>query len=120
MWAGWRIQQANYRAGAVAWGEFRRNFSAGSVFFRQMNISHEMKTLIAILIIGAALVAALYASGYQPDAADFGSIFFAAGLGGWVIQDYSRHKPLLSPPLGIPQPLSADRSSSPPAGPAVA
>jgi hypothetical protein len=83
-----------------------------------MNIPHAMKTLITFLLSATALVAALYASGYTPDAADFGSIFFAAGLAGWVVQEYSRDmRPLLvARPIRLPAPLPARHAAAAPAG----
>jgi len=83
-----------------------------------MNKFHAMKSLLATLSVAALLVAGLFANGYTPDAADLASIFFAAGLAGWVFQDYSREfKPLLvARPIRLPAPSSARHAPTAPAG----
>ena len=83
-----------------------------------MNSFHAIKSLLATLSVAALLFAGLFASGFSPDAADFASIFFAAGLAGWVFQDYSRERrPLLvARPIRLLAPLPARHAAPAPAG----
>ncbi|MDD3179933.1 MAG: hypothetical protein PHQ04_06220 [Opitutaceae bacterium] len=81
-----------------------------------MNNIHAMKALATLLLVAAFLVTALIASGYSPDAADFVSIFFAAGLSGWTLQEYSRKpRPLTAVSRPITLPVSRHAPSLAPA-----